>query len=116
MCIRDSQGTEPFVELIFSENRGGNEEIYTVRRVPRYMRPKKRGDGAIQESGRLSLIMPDGTEYPQKEADAKIRSVTGLTKDQFMQVAMICLLYTSGFICINYLFRTQHSLVAGRVG
>lgn len=55
------QGTEPFVELIFSENRGGNEEIYTVRRVPRYMRPKKRGDGAIQESGRLSLIMPDGT-------------------------------------------------------
>ena len=83
------QGTEPFVELVFSENRGGNEEIYTVRRVPRYMRPKKRGDGAIQESGRLSLIMPDGTEYPQKEADAKIRSVTGLTKDQFMQVAMI---------------------------
>lgn len=83
------QGTEPFVELIFSENRGGNEEIYTVRRVPRYIRPKKRGNGAIQESGKLSLIMPDGTEYPQKEADAKIRSVTGLTKDQFMQVAMI---------------------------
>ena len=34
------QGTEPFVELVFSENRGGNEEIYTVRRVPRYIRPK----------------------------------------------------------------------------
>ena len=83
------QGTEPFVELVFSENRGGHEEVYTVKRVPRYIRPKKRGDGDIQESVKLSLIMPDGTEYPQKEADAKLRSVTGLTKDQFMQVAMI---------------------------
>ncbi len=81
--------TEPFAELIFSEQRGSNEEIYTVRRVPRHMRPKKRGSGDIQIKESVSLIMPDGKEYPQKEADSMLESIVGLTKDQFMQVAMI---------------------------
>ena len=33
--------------------------------------------------------MPDGTEYPSKETDGKLREIVGLTKNQFMQVAMI---------------------------
>ena len=33
--------------------------------------------------------MPDGMEYPSKEADSKLREIVGLTKSQFMQVAMI---------------------------
>ena len=33
--------------------------------------------------------MPDGTEYPSKETDRKLQEITGLTKGQFMQVAMI---------------------------
>ncbi len=33
--------------------------------------------------------MPDGTEYPQKETDKKLEEIVGLTKEQFMQVAMI---------------------------
>lgn len=75
----------PFVELVFSE--GG--EYYTVRRVPRHVRPLKRGKGEREESEDLSLILPDGTEYPKKEAAKKIEEIVGLTKGQFMQVAMI---------------------------
>ena len=33
--------------------------------------------------------MPDGTEYPQKETDKKLEELVGITKSQFMQVAMI---------------------------
>ena len=84
-------GTEPFVELVFSEDNGaypeGNE--YTVRRVPRHVRPLKRGQGTKEESESVSLLMPDKTEYPRKETDEKIRELVGLTKNQFMQVAMI---------------------------
>lgn len=81
---------EPFVELVFSEAEGGEDQLYTVRRIPRHLRPAKRKgakDQFISES--LSLIMPDGSEYPQKEADAKLQDIVGLTKNQFMQVAMI---------------------------
>ena len=37
----------------------------------------------------MSLIMPDGMEYPSKETDKKLEKIVGLTKGQFMQVAMI---------------------------
>ncbi|MBQ7372762.1 MAG: SMC family ATPase, partial [Blautia sp.] len=77
---------EPFVELVFSE---GNTDIYTVRRIPRHIRLLKRGSGAKEDSESVSLILPDGREYPQKEADKKLEEIVGLTKSQFMQVAMI---------------------------
>lgn len=121
---------DPFVELTFSENCGGMEELYTVRRVPRHLRYKKRsstkvkttkiaadeaentfekntfeentseGRASIAEdrkivrdtrevTGSISLIMPDESEYPPKEANKKIEEIVGLTKEQFMQVAMI---------------------------
>lgn len=83
---------EPFVELVFSEGRGVEQEIYTVRRVPRHLKTITRGasKGKQREvTGSVSLIMPDGTEYPSKETDSKIQEITGLTKNQFMQVAMI---------------------------
>ena len=80
---------EPFVELTFTE--GGDE--YTVRRSPRHMRNLKRnrktGTGFREDRETVSLTMPDGTEYPQKETDDKLVEIIGLTKDQFMQVAMI---------------------------
>ena len=34
--------TEPFVELIFSEGKGEDKKEYTVRRVPRHVRPRRR--------------------------------------------------------------------------
>lgn len=80
---------EPFVELEFSERNGEDTENYVVRRVPRHARPLKRGSGIKEVSGSVSLTMPDGTEYPQKETDKKLVEIVGLTKEQFMQVAMI---------------------------
>lgn len=81
--------TEPFVELVFSEGTGAEKKIYTVRRAPRHLRPLKRGTGVKEESGSVSLIMPDDSEYSPKETDKKLEEIVGLTKNQFMQVAMI---------------------------
>lgn len=80
---------EPFVELVFEEQVEGQPALYTVRRVPKHVRPLKRGTGTKEESGSVSLIMSDGTEYPSKETDKKVEEIVGLTKNQFMQVAMI---------------------------
>ena len=84
---------EPFVELVFSEGTGETRQLYTVRRVPRHLKRLTRGagknTGSREVTGSVSLIMPDGTEYPQKEADSKLGEILGLNKGQFMQVAMI---------------------------
>ena len=81
---------EPYVELVFSEQRGEECGIYTVHREPKYIEPKKRGSGYKENTiKKVSLIMPDGSEYLQKEANEKIEELVGLTKQQFMQVAMI---------------------------
>jgi len=79
----------PYAELTFTELTGGEELTYTVRRTPKHNIRKKRGEGFKEVSETLSLIMPDGSEYPQKEAQEKITEIVGLTKEQFMQVAMI---------------------------
>ena len=84
-----SPAAEPFVELTFSQQCGEKEELYTVRRVPRHIRPLRRGTGWTEESESVSLILPDGKEYPRKETDARLVDIIGLTKEQFMQVAMI---------------------------
>ena len=38
-------GTEPFVSLTFSEKNGTEIDLYTVKRIPRHVRPLKRGSG-----------------------------------------------------------------------
>lgn len=76
---------ETFVSLTFEENR----QHYTVRRVPRQERAKKRGKGVTVINASVSLTLPDGSIYPLKETDAKLRELIGLTKEQFMQIAMI---------------------------
>ena len=84
-----SAAEEPFVELVFSDKG----KTYTVKRVPRHLKLLTKGAGKGRDtretSGSLSLFMPDGSLYPPKESDGKIREIVGLTKDQFMQVAMI---------------------------
>lgn len=80
---------EPYVEMEFM----GGEERYTVRRVPRHLKTVTRGaakgKGTREITGSVTLFMPNGTEYPSKETNAKLQEITGLTKSQFMQVAMI---------------------------
>lgn len=81
---------EPYVELVFTESVGGDEETYVVRRVPQHFRAaRQRGKQDQKVSGSVALTMPDGSEYPQKETDAKLAEIVGLTKGQFRQVVMI---------------------------
>ena len=86
------EDTEPFVELTFRCGTGGGE-VYTVRRIPRHVRALKRksskGNTTKEVNSSVALTMPDGAEYPQKETDRKLLEIVGLTKEQFMQVAMI---------------------------
>lgn len=81
----------PFVRLEFSDGEGG--DVYTVTRIPRHLklitRGKDKGLRTREENASVSLILPDKTEYPVKETDRKIEEIVGLTKEQFMQVAMI---------------------------
>lgn len=84
----------PYVEFEFSEGYGDDEKIYKIHRTPQhytyYKAGKKKGQRKDKaEAGTISLIMPDGTEYPSKEANAHIVDIIHLTKEQFMQVAMI---------------------------
>ena len=84
------QDVVPYVEFAFTEWEGENQVLYTIRRTLRYIRPaKRRGakDQLVKET--VELTMPDGSIYPQKETDEKIIELVGLTKVQFMQVAMI---------------------------
>ena len=77
----------PFVELSFSEADG----TYTVCRIPRHIRPLRRGHGVKEENENVSLTLPDGASYTgnTRETNTKIAETIGLTKSQFMQVAMI---------------------------
>ena len=89
-----SLDVKPYVELTFSQGYGDDEKIYTIHRIPQHYTYYKAGakKGLRKEkaeSGSIALIMPDGSEYPQKEANKKIIDIIHLTKEQFMQVAMI---------------------------
>ena len=83
--------TAPFVELTFTEPSQGVPQSYTVHRVPKHIRPLKKGSGTKEEVESVWLTMPDGSEYAQnkKETNAKLEEIVGLSKSQFMQVAMI---------------------------
>lgn len=89
-----SLDVKPYVELTFSQGYGDDEKIYTIHRIPQHYTYYKAGakKGLRKEkaeSGSIALMMPDGSEYPQKEANKKIIDIIQLTKEQFMQVAMI---------------------------
>ena len=89
-----SLDVKPYVELTFSQGYGDDEKIYTIHRIPQHYTYYKAGTKKglrkeKAESGSIALMMPDGSEYPQKEANKKIIDIIHLTKEQFMQVAMI---------------------------
>lgn len=90
-----SLDTEPFVELTFAESAAMDAPVYVVRRIPKHKRPMKRKSSkgnleAIAE-GRVELYLPDGTSCPErdKEINAKLEQLVGLTREQFMQTSMI---------------------------
>ncbi len=89
----------PYVELTFSEMRSGEEQEYRVRREPDHMRSNKKQKAnakAVKAAEQVELKRPGDTNpvvsSSQKEVgliNREIEDIVGLTKEQFMQVAMI---------------------------
>ncbi len=77
---------ETFVELEFIL-RG---ETYTIKRSPKYMRPKQRGSGMTERQAEVELTYPDGrVETMIRIVEEEVKELLGLDKNQFRQVAMI---------------------------
>jgi len=78
--------TPTFVELIFEYNGAQ----YTVRRSPKYERPKQRGTGTVTQEPDGHMIFPDGSVVSKpKEVTAAIKDLLGIDRNQFSQIAMI---------------------------
>ena len=91
-----SDKTETFVEFTFAYRNGSDEDIYTIRRNPAYMRRSLRKNKSgnydnVKQDSKVSLIMPDGTEFPGKITDVnnKIEEIIGLNAEQFSKIALI---------------------------
>ena len=69
-----------YVELTFAYD----SKRYTVRRNPEYERAKARGTGTTKQAADAQLTYPDGhVVTKRKEVDTAIRSIIGLTREQF---------------------------------
>ena len=78
--------TPTFVEMKFLYQ----DETYTVRRNPEYLRPAKRGEGFTPQKAEAVLTYPDGRIVTKvKEVTVAITELLGLDKNQFTQIAMI---------------------------
>ena len=74
------------VELVFSY--AGKE--YTVKRNPKYERPKARGEGFTTQNAEAELKYPDGRVVTkEKDVTKAIESIMGINRNQFMQISMI---------------------------
>lgn len=76
---------ETFVELEFV-HKG---DIYKLRRVPRYMRKKKRRDGYTAVGGDASLIYLGLVVTGEKNVTDECVKILGMNVSQFKQVSMI---------------------------
>ncbi|MDD6284472.1 MAG: SMC family ATPase [Firmicutes bacterium] len=75
-----------YVRLAF-EYRGS---IYTVERSPQYERPSKRGGGTTVSPPDATLTLPDGSCVSgTRSVNEKIIEIMGVTRDQYIQIAMI---------------------------
>lgn len=80
------RASKTFVEYTF-EQKG---KQYIINRNPRYVRPKKSGEGTTTENAEAVLTLPNGeiiTGY--KEVSNQVVDLLGITTRQFKQIAMI---------------------------
>ena len=78
--------TPTFVELDFEYQ----EKVYHIKRNPAYMRPKTRGEGETEQKAEVLLTLPNGRCISKTgEVDRAIHDIMGITKEQFVQIAMI---------------------------
>ncbi len=76
--------TEVCLEFIY------NDKTYTIKRNPDYERPSKRGDKTTIQKADATLIYPDGKVVTKKkDVDDAVKSLLGINRDQFSQIAMI---------------------------
>lgn len=78
---------DTYVELLFE--CGGKK--YRVKRNPKYIRAKKRGEGTAEQPAYAELESFDGNPMITKteEVTSAVQNIIGLTKEQFSQIAMI---------------------------
>lgn len=78
--------TKTYVELTFLHRK----RSYKITRNPRYLRPKKSGEGMTTESADAVLEMPDGTVITGfRDVTAEITEIMGINYKQFKQIAML---------------------------
>ena len=77
---------DTFVELVFAY-RG---QTYTVRRIPEYERPAKKGTGTVLQKPEAELHIPGRPPITkQREVTAAVTELIGINKNQFCSIAMI---------------------------
>lgn len=77
---------ETYVSFTFEHNK----ELYTVRRSPRYMRPKQKGEGMTIQNPTVQLTLPDGTIHDAlTQTNQEIIDILGMDANQFKQIVMI---------------------------
>ena len=77
---------ETSVEFIFTYHG----KTYQVKRNPTYERLKQRGEGTTTRQTEAELDLPEGRTITRvREVDAKIIEILGITRNQFVQIAMI---------------------------
>ncbi len=78
--------TPTFVNLTFSHM--GKE--YTIKRIPEYLRPAKKGSGVTKQLAEAELSMPDGSVITKvRNVTSKVEEILGINREQFSQIAML---------------------------
>ncbi len=78
--------SETYVEFTFIYH----DKTYKVKRNPSYDRPKQRGEGVTTKTADADLYMPDGRVVSKpREVNAEIERILGISREQFVQIAMI---------------------------
>lgn len=77
---------DTYVELTFSHKN----EIYTIKRMPKYERPKKRGTGTTISNETAELYIQEQTPITViANVNKKVEEILGINYAQFKQIAMI---------------------------
>ena len=80
------RGAETGVMLRFEHE----EKIYTIRRSPAYMAPKRDGSGERLHPARAEMECDDGRSWGSvRDVNQAIPEIIGLSADQYAQVVMI---------------------------
>lgn len=101
--------TPTYVELHFSYN----QELYTIRRSPEYIRQAKRGTGTTTQKAEVELTLPNHKIITKiKEVNEAILEIIGLDINQFRQIAMIA---QGDFLHLIYATTKERSEIFRRI-